>query len=75
MWSYFYSTAEKSILKLDSIEEFNDFDRKGPITGFGHGLPISKLLIKFFDGHISINSIESIGTDVYIYLKNQEIVD
>ncbi len=71
LWSYFYSTAEKSILKLSNSDEFDEFDKSAPITGFGHGLPLSRLLIEHFDGQISVNSIENQGTDVHLYFKNE----
>ena len=39
------------------------------LSGLGFGLPLSNLYIKYFGGQISINSIENIGTDVYIYVN------
>lgn len=69
IWSYFYSTSIKTIFNSDSVQEFDDFDRAAPISGFGYGLPISKLLMHYFDGDISINSIKNKGTDVYLYFK------
>ena len=67
IWSYFYTTAPKNVLRVKSMEELIDFDNTAPIAGFGYGLPISRLLMRYFGGEISINSIKNVGTDVNMY--------
>jgi pyruvate dehydrogenase kinase 2/3/4 len=69
IWSYFYSTADQSIFKMDTIENLVDFDRSAPIAGFGYGLPMSRLLARHFGGDLTLNSQLDKGSDVYVYIK------
>jgi hypothetical protein len=71
IWSYFFSTADTSIFKFRSIDQFDDFCQSNPMTGFGHGLPLTNLMVKHFDGKLSVNSVEGMGTDVHLYLKGK----
>ena len=64
IWNYFYTTAENPINIID-----NDFSIKTPLSGFGYGLPVTKLYLKYFGGHINICSNYNYGTDTYILLK------
>ncbi|KAF4665162.1 hypothetical protein FOL47_004737 [Perkinsus chesapeaki] len=63
--SYFYSSATH---KPDGTQELPDFDSRAPLAGFGFGLPISKVMARYFNGDLEVNSIPGAGTDVYIYL-------
>ncbi|EER19415.1 pyruvate dehydrogenase, putative [Perkinsus marinus ATCC 50983] len=63
--SYFYSSATQ---KPDGTRELPDFDSRAPLAGFGFGLPISKVMARYFEGDLEVNSIPGAGTDVYIYL-------
>lgn len=42
--------------------------QSGPQQGHGLGLPVSRVLTRYFDGEIEINSLPRKGTDVYVYL-------
>jgi len=61
---YFYSSVK---LRPTVAEEVGDFDRRVPLAGFGFGLPISRVMARYFSD-IDLNSIPGKGTDVYIYL-------
>lgn len=64
-FSYFYSSVKA---RPTVAEEVSDFDRSMPLAGFGFGLPISRVMARYFAGDIDVNSIPGKGTDVYIYL-------
>eukprot|EP00928_Gymnodinium_smaydae_P063309 TRINITY_DN46938_c0_g1_i1.p1 TRINITY_DN46938_c0_g1~~TRINITY_DN46938_c0_g1_i1.p1 ORF type:complete len:482 (-),score=91.60 TRINITY_DN46938_c0_g1_i1:138-1583(-) len=62
---YFYSSVKARPTVADEV---SDFDRRVPLAGFGFGLPISRVMARYFAGDIDINSIPGKGTDVYLYL-------
>jgi len=64
-FSYFYSSVKA---RPTVAEEVSDFDRRMPLAGFGFGLPISRVMARYFAGDIDVNSIPGQGTDVYVYL-------
>lgn len=66
IWSYFYTTSPNNILKDESFDHV-DFAGTGPLAGLGYGLPITKLMMNYFDGIINVNSLENVGTDVNLY--------
>lgn len=68
VWSFFYTTSKKNIYTLNNTDQFDDFGKNAPIAGFGHGLPISRLYLRYFGGDLRINSIKDNGTDVYLYI-------
>jgi len=62
---YFYSSVKA---RPTVAQEVSDFDQRVPLAGFGFGLPISRVMARYFSGDIDLNSIPGEGTDVYIYL-------
>ncbi|KAF7634715.1 Protein-serine/threonine kinase [Meloidogyne graminicola] len=61
LFRYSYSTAPKptSLLK----------DGVAPFSGYGYGLPISRLYARYFLGDLSLISMDGYGTDALISLK------
>jgi hypothetical protein len=62
---YFFSSVKARPTVADEV---SDFDRRVPLAGFGFGLPISRVMARYFSGDIDLNSIPGKGTDVYVYL-------
>ena len=56
--SYSYSTSN-----------INNLDNSYILSGFGFGIPLTNLYIKYFNGIIQINPVENVGTNIYIYIK------
>lgn len=64
IWNYSYSSTNTKDLDI-----YSDFGTNTPISGFGYGLPISKLYMNYFGGNIEIFSKYGVGTDTYIFLR------
>ncbi|XP_061103582.1 3-methyl-2-oxobutanoate dehydrogenase [lipoamide] kinase, mitochondrial isoform X1 [Conger conger] len=71
---YHFSTAEQSAQDprmsnlFDSIT--NSGPQSGPMHGFGFGLPTSRAYAEYLGGSLSVQSMQGIGTDVYLRLKH-----
>eukprot|EP01084_Bolivina_argentea_P119507 211872_1 len=39
-----------------------------PMSGFGYGLPLSRLYARYFGGDLEVISMDGFGTDVFVYL-------
>ncbi len=67
-----FTTASPSILhnllKDSDHEPVRDFDTASPLAGLGYGLPISRNYARYFEGDLTIMSMEGYGTDSFIYL-------
>lgn len=44
--------------------------RASPMHGFGFGLPTSRAYAEYLNGRLSIESMQGIGTDVYLRLRH-----
>lgn len=64
-WSYFFSSVKE---RPAMSSEVSDFSRGSPLAGFGFGLPICRIMARYFSGDLDMNSIPGKGTDVHIYL-------
>lgn len=75
IWSYFYSTSSDSIHHSQASTEY--LLNSNLLSGFGFGLPLTKTLVQYFGGDISLNSIKGVDgkhscTDTYIYFQGNE---
>jgi len=59
MFQYLYTTSPSPSLTAESV----------PLSGFGYGLPLSRLYARYFQGDIKAASYENHGTDIYIYVQ------
>ncbi|KAG8846605.1 hypothetical protein FRB96_001949 [Tulasnella sp. 330] len=67
IWSYMYTTMNLDAQQVE--ENLRHSDVKGPMAGFGYGLPLSRLYARYFGGDLHLISMEGYGTDVYIHLN------
>jgi len=67
IYSYFFS--ESSNNNHDEYDPYNH-NIQTPISGFGHGLGLSKLHVDYFGGNLFIIPTNGIGTDTYIMLNS-----
>lgn len=67
IWSYFFSNSSDCLQNIKNIEDLHSFINTPHISGFGYGMPMSKLLIEYFGGSMTFNSIKNKCSDVYLY--------
>lgn len=72
--NYHFSTAEESNQDprmsnlFDNIT--NSGPQSGPMHGFGFGLPTSRAYAEYLYGSLSVQSMQGIGTDVYLRMRH-----
>ncbi|KAL7977537.1 hypothetical protein Chor_009486 [Crotalus horridus] len=73
---YHFTTAEASTQdpRLNSVfgnmVEMGNSAQSGPMHGFGFGLPTSRAYAEYLGGSLTLQSLQGIGTDVYLRLKH-----
>ncbi|ODM93132.1 [3-methyl-2-oxobutanoate dehydrogenase [lipoamide]] kinase, mitochondrial [Orchesella cincta] len=73
---YNFSTADDSTeVGMDNhlfsnMMELSNSTTSGPMHGYGFGLPTSRAYAEYLGGGLSIQSLQGIGTDVYLRLKH-----
>ncbi|KAI3373949.1 hypothetical protein L3Q82_022520, partial [Scortum barcoo] len=71
---YHFSTAEESAQDPRMSNLFNNITNSGnqssPMHGFGFGLPTSRAYAEYLGGSLSVQSMQGIGTDVYLRLRH-----
>ncbi|CAB1448201.1 unnamed protein product [Pleuronectes platessa] len=72
---YHFSTAEESAQDPRmSNNLFNNITNSGnqssPMHGFGFGLPTSQAYAEYLGGSLTIQSMQGIGTDIYLRLRH-----
>ena len=65
VFKYMYTTAPRPSIQPDLYSESSN----APISGLGYGLPLSRLIARYFNGDLQLCSMEGHSTDAYIYLK------
>lgn len=69
IWSYLYTSGTPP--NID-----NDFPiTDAPLSGLGYGLPLCRLIARYFGGDIKVVSMDGYGTDVYIYLNKLQHIN
>ncbi|XP_059828997.1 3-methyl-2-oxobutanoate dehydrogenase [lipoamide] kinase, mitochondrial isoform X4 [Hypanus sabinus] len=72
--NYHFTTAEEdsqdSRMNTFYGHVVNSGPHSGPMHGFGFGLPTSRAYAEYLGGSLSIQSMQGIGTDVYLHLKH-----
>ena len=64
IWKFSFSTS-----KINFQDKFSkDFEKSNPISGFGYGLPISRILLRTFNGDLKIFSKIGKGTETYMII-------
>lgn len=73
---YNFSTAEsehdnrsEAHLFTNMMEVANS-TTSGPMHGYGFGLPTSRAYAEYLGGSLTLQSMQGIGTDVYLRLKH-----
>uniref|UniRef100_A0A8C3XTZ3 Protein-serine/threonine kinase n=1 Tax=Chelydra serpentina TaxID=8475 RepID=A0A8C3XTZ3_CHESE len=73
---YHFTTAESSAQDprmntlFGSMVDMVNSGQSGPMHGFGFGLPTSRAYAEYLGGSLRIQSLQGIGTDVYLRLKH-----
>lgn len=65
VFKYMYSSAPRPSMTSDVY----DTQSNAPLAGYGYGLPLSRLYAKYFNGDLTLSSIDGHSTDAYIFLK------
>ncbi|KAM4632179.1 branched-chain alpha-ketoacid dehydrogenase kinase [Discoglossus pictus] len=73
---YHFTTAETSTQDprinpiFGNMVDMVNSGQSGPMHGFGFGLPTSRAYAEYLGGSLCIQSLQGIGTDVYLRLKH-----
>lgn len=71
IWYYSYTTLENNFYNNDDFNLNGKNNTLSPLAGFGIGLPLSRSIVRFLGGEITLMSIEGHGTDIYITLPKE----
>lgn len=75
VFQYHFTTAEDSTDRRLTGGTFGAFTSNtgptaGPLCGFGFGLPVSKAYAEYLGGSLTMQTMQGIGTDVYLRLRH-----
>eukprot|EP00093_Oithona_nana_P001463 01463.XXX_4287_5487_1 [CDS] Oithona nana genome sequencing. len=75
LFEYLYTTSPTPAI-TSSVETqpsgMGGMAGAAPLAGYGYGLPLSRLYARYFNGDLTMSSIEGFGTEVFIYLQALE---
>jgi len=63
IWSYSYTTRDETEVDLDG----------GPLSGYGMGLPLARLYVKYLGGSLDVMNMPGSGVDAYLFLNRIEL--
>jgi len=74
LFEYLYTTAPTPAItsSVDMPPGMGGMGSHAPLAGYGYGLPLSRLYARYFNGDLTMSSIEGFGTEVFIYLQALE---
>ncbi|NXT95310.1 BCKD dehydrogenase, partial [Anhinga rufa] len=73
---YHFSTAEASAQDprlggpFRNLLDLSNSGQAGPMHGFGFGLPTSRAYAEYLGGSLCLQSLQGVGTDVYLRLRH-----
>jgi len=74
IWDYGFTSAEKDLsddrINRGIFGEFMENRHQKDMHGYGFGLPASQAFARYLGGDITIESLQGIGTDVFIRLRH-----
>ena len=74
-WTYVYTSTNSRPMDEKNELDFHDASLKqiksnlNALSGYGCGLPLSRLYAQYFGGGLELMSMEGYGTDAYCYLN------
>lgn len=82
IWSYLHTTAKSRAASMideqgNVSKDHEDHDMyqgghgggQAPMAGLGFGLPLSRVFARYWGGDLQVVSIQSYGTDAYVFLS------
>eukprot|EP00638_Chattonella_subsalsa_P007902 CAMPEP_0117752218 /NCGR_PEP_ID=MMETSP0947-20121206/11475_1 /TAXON_ID=44440 /ORGANISM="Chattonella subsalsa, Strain CCMP2191" /LENGTH=359 /DNA_ID=CAMNT_0005570819 /DNA_START=275 /DNA_END=1354 /DNA_ORIENTATION=+ len=68
VWSYFYTSTNEQIQE-NFMKDTKFGDSAPPLSGLGHGLPLSRVYARYFGGDLKLVSHEGVGVDALLRLS------
>lgn len=78
VWSYVFSTSDRP--PHQSIQSLSDplnrsITTSSPLAGWGMGLPLSRLYVRYLGGSLELKNMPGIGVDTYLFLNRIDLTD
>mmetsp|Transcript_65519 Transcript_65519/g.120772 ORF Transcript_65519/g.120772 Transcript_65519/m.120772 type:complete len:442 (-) Transcript_65519:73-1398(-) len=77
VWSYVFSTSERPPHQpLGSLKNPEKAKiSSSPLAGWGMGLPLSRLYVRYLGGSLELKNMPGIGVDTYLFLNRIDLTD